>query len=40
DRERREALPGWLHFYNHHRFHTAIGAAPISRLNNLPEHHT
>lgn len=38
---RREALPGWLHFYNHHRHHSAIGAPPISRIdNNLPEHHT
>lgn len=38
--ERRDALPGWLHFYNHHRRHSAIGAAPITRLNNLPGHHT
>lgn len=38
--ERPAALPGWLHFYNHHRHHSAIGAAPISRLNNLPGHHT
>jgi transposase InsO family protein len=38
--ERREALPGWMHFYNHHRRHSAIGAPPISRLNNLPGHHT
>lgn len=38
--ERRAALPGWLHFYNHHRRHSAIGAAPISRLNNLPGHHS
>jgi transposase InsO family protein len=37
--ERRAALPGWLHFYNHHRIHSAIGGAPISRLNNLPGHH-
>ncbi|MEX5237517.1 IS481 family transposase [Kocuria arenosa] len=37
---RRDALPGWIHFYNHHRRHSAIGAAPISRLNNLPGHHT
>jgi transposase InsO family protein len=34
---RRAALPGWLHEYNHHRPHTAIGAQPpISRLTNLP----
>jgi transposase InsO family protein len=39
ENKRREALPGWLHFYNHHRRHSAIGAPPISRLNNLPGHH-
>lgn len=33
-------LPAWLHFYNHHRHHSAVGAAPISRLNNLPGHHS
>jgi transposase InsO family protein len=34
---RRNALPAWLHHYNHHRLHTAIGkAAPITRLTNLP----
>jgi len=40
--ERRAALPGWLHFYNHHRPHSALGALPpISRIeNNLPGHHT
>jgi len=38
--QRREALPRWLHFYNHHRIHSAIGVQPISRLNNLPGHHT
>jgi transposase InsO family protein len=38
--ERRAALPGWLHFYNHHRTHSAIGGPPISRLNNLPGHHS
>ena len=38
--ERRNALPGWVHFYNHHRRHSAIGTPPISRLNNLPEHQT
>ena len=37
--ERRAALPRWLHFYNHHRLHSAIGAPPITRLNNLPGHH-
>jgi transposase InsO family protein len=34
--ERRQALPGWLHEYNHHRPHSAIGGKPpISRLTNL-----
>ncbi len=34
---RRNALPGWLHEYNHHRLHTAIGKVPpITRLTNLP----
>jgi transposase InsO family protein len=37
---RRAALPGWIHFYNHHRIHSAIGGPPTSRLNNLPGHHT
>ena len=33
---RRKALPAWIHEYNHHRPHTAIGrSAPISRLTNL-----
>jgi transposase InsO family protein len=38
---RRAALPAWLHFYNHHRPHTAIGKVPpISRLSsNLPGHY-
>jgi len=40
DDQRRAALPGWLHFYNHHRIHSAIGGAPISRLNNLPGHYS
>jgi len=34
---RRNALPAWLHAYNHHRPHTAIGKVPpITRLTNLP----
>ena len=34
---RRAALPAWLHHYNHHRPHTAIGTVPpITRLTNLP----
>jgi len=38
---RLAALPAWVHEYNHHRPHSAIGkAAPITRLNNLAGHHT
>jgi transposase InsO family protein len=38
---RRAALPAWLHDYNHHRPHTAIGGhPPISRLTNLPGQHS
>jgi len=33
--ERAAALPVWLHTYNHHRCHTAIGGQPpITRVNN------
>ncbi len=36
DIERREAFPGWLHSYNHHRGHTALaGKPPASRVPNL-----
>jgi len=38
---RRAALRAWLHHYNHHRPHTAIGrTTPISRLTNLAGHHS
>jgi transposase InsO family protein len=34
---RRSALPAWLHTYNHHRQHSAIGKIPpIARLINVP----
>ncbi|WP_193608653.1 IS481 family transposase, partial [Nocardioides lijunqiniae] len=37
---RLAALPSWIHQYNHHRPHSAIGrATPITRLNNLAGHH-
>lgn len=32
---RTRALDKWLHMYNHHRHHTAVGGPPISRVNNL-----
>jgi transposase InsO family protein len=35
DGQRTRALTAWLHRYNHHRHHTAIGGAPISRVSNL-----
>jgi transposase InsO family protein len=39
--QRNTALPQWLHFYNHHRVHTAIGGRPpITRVTNLPGHHS
>jgi len=36
---RTAALDDWLHVYNHHRHHTAIGGPPISRVNDLPGHY-
>jgi transposase InsO family protein len=39
--DRFHALDRWLHLYNHHRSHTALGGdTPMSRINNLPGHHT
>jgi transposase InsO family protein len=36
DTERCEAYPTWLHTYNHHRSHTALGGRPpASRVPNL-----
>jgi transposase InsO family protein len=41
EQARRDALPGWLHFYNHHRPHSATEALPpITRLDNLAGHHS
>lgn len=38
--QRCRALAGWLHTYNHHRCHTAIGGhPPMTRVNNLPGHY-
>ena len=34
---RADLLPVWLHEYNHHRSHTALGGRPpVARVNNLP----
>jgi transposase InsO family protein len=32
---RTRALDTWLHLYNHHRHHTAVGGPPISRVSNV-----
>jgi transposase InsO family protein len=32
---RTRALDSWLHLYNHHRHHTAIGGPPVNRVKNL-----
>jgi len=41
ERQRRAAMPAWIHQYNHHRPHTAIGKVPpISRLTNLAGQYT
>jgi transposase InsO family protein len=38
---RRNALTSWLHIYNHHRPHTALGGKPpITRVTNLPGQNT
>ena len=38
---RLAALPAWVHQYNHHRPHSAIGKrSPITRLDNLAGHHS
>lgn len=37
EQARRAALPAWLHRYNHHRPHTALGGQPpITRCTNVP----
>jgi transposase InsO family protein len=40
DAARARALEPWLHRYNHHRHHTAIGGPPASRVTNLAGHNT
>jgi transposase InsO family protein len=38
---RERALPGWVHRYNMHRAHTALGGQPpVSRINNLPGYYS
>jgi transposase InsO family protein len=38
--ERVAALDAWLHLYNHHRHHSALGGPPITRVNNLTGHYS
>ena len=39
--DRAAALPGWLHTYNYHRSHTALGGhPPITRVNNAAGHYS
>jgi transposase InsO family protein len=40
DRQRTRALARWLHDYNHHRHHTAIGCPPITRVSNVSGHYS
>ena len=40
ERARARALDKFLHRYNHHRHHTAIGGPPASRVTNLAGHNT
>ena len=38
--ERRRRLDSWLHLYNHHRCHTALGGQPpVTRVDNLSGHY-
>ena len=39
EHERVEQLADWIHTYNHHRNHTAIGGTPISRATNVAAQH-
>ncbi|WP_370073058.1 IS481 family transposase [Streptacidiphilus sp. MAP5-3] len=41
NQERANALPGFLHRYNYHRCHTALGGqTPISRVNNAADQYS
>jgi transposase InsO family protein len=41
EKARRHALQEWLHFYNHHRPHTALGGQPpITRCTNVTEQYS
>ena len=38
--QRNRRLARWLHIYNHHRHHTAVGGPPVSRVGNLSGHYS
>ncbi len=41
EHERRQALAGWIHYYNHHRPHPACkNQPPISQLTNAPDQYS
>ena len=40
ERSRARGLDRFLHRYNHHRHHTAVGGPPASRVNNLAGHNS
>jgi transposase InsO family protein len=40
ERSRARGLDRFLHRYNHHRHHTAIGGTPASQVTNLAGHHS
>lgn len=40
DTQRTRHLASWLHIYNHHRYHTAVGGPPVSRVGNLSGHYS
>lgn len=41
NQDRLDTLPAWVHAYNHHRPHTALGGkAPMDVLNNVPGNHS
>ena len=37
--QRTKGLARWLHIYNHHRYHTAVGGPPVSRVGNVSGHY-
>ncbi len=37
--QRNRGFAHWLHVYNHHRHHTAIGGPPIGRVGNVSGHY-